>query len=129
MFRHRFSNVRKTSTFPIRRTRTSTRTSKFPSTRKSSTLPGRTSVFPDSTRRTYNVLNQKVTYTLKEFLAEYEGRAKEASARMEKSINDKIASLNDKVESHSSSVNDKIESRISNAENKMLYLFCWDHNY
>ncbi|CAG8444338.1 11044_t:CDS:2 [Funneliformis caledonium] len=115
MFRYLFSNVRRTSTFPIRRTRTSTpgRTSKFPSTRKSLTLPGRTSAFPDSTRRTYTVLNQKVTYTLKEFLTEYERRAKEASARMEKFINDKIESL-------ISSVNDKIESRISNAENKML---------
>ncbi|CAG8441727.1 9996_t:CDS:2, partial [Funneliformis mosseae] len=49
-----------TSTFSIRRTRTST--------------PGRTSKFP-------------VTYTLKEFLKEYERRAKEASARMEKFIN------------------------------------------
>jgi hypothetical protein len=38
-------------------------------------------------RRTHTVLDQRVTYTLKEFLTEYEKRIKDTSERMENSIN------------------------------------------
>ncbi|GES98536.1 hypothetical protein RCL_jg5433.t1 [Rhizophagus clarus] len=104
MYQYLFSNVHRASV--LHRT-----TPARISIHNSSTLPDRTSAFLNSTCRNHILLNQRVSYMLREFLTEYKKKTNEASTRMENSINNKIKSCISSA-----------ENKITSAENKMLYL-------
>ncbi|CAG8524329.1 8480_t:CDS:2 [Diversispora eburnea] len=60
-------------------------------------------------------LEQKITYSLKEFLLEYEKRSKVNQENMEKSLKENQESMKENIKNI-------VEQRVSSAENKFLYL-------